>query len=659
MPELNSNRDKWVRENYFYLRQAIARIEKILNNHHPDREISNFPPLPPSGMSPPSALEQLCQIFHLSDFERDLVLLCVGIELNNSWGSLFVRIQSNAELNYPSFSLAMATLPGSYWGAITPDAPLRQWRIIELSPGKSLTNSPIRLDERILHYLWGIQELDERLISMVEPLPPANQLVPSHQEIADQIKAIWEQALNLSYPALYLCGSEINTKKSIAANACWQLNSQLQIISADTLPLDITQLSFIQSLWEREWTLNKSILFLDCDSIITTDTARENTISRFIETIECPLIISSQDRRRSRQRPLVVFDIHQPSTDEQRLIWKNTLGTASSQLDQHIDILVSHFNLSSSAIQAVGFKAKNLGQEIWENINNSQSEIQDHLWDICRTQARLNLDDMAERIDSTADWDDLILPEKDRQTLQEIAIHVRQRTKVYESWGFASKSKRGLGISALFAGQSGTGKTMAAEVLGNNLKLDVYRIDLSSVVSKYIGETEKNLRRVFDAAEGGGAILLFDEADALFGKRSEVKDSHDRYANMEVSYLLQRMEAYQGLAVLTTNLKGSIDQAFLRRLGFVVQFPFPDATQREEIWKRIFPKKTPTEGLNFKKLSSLNVAGGNIRNIAKNATFLAAEANESVMMKHILQAAKSEYVKLERPMTDNEVRGWI
>jgi len=182
--------------------------------------------------------------------------------------------------------------------------------------------------------------------------------------------------------------------------------------------------------------------------------------------------------------------------------------------------------------------------------------------------------------------------------------------------GFASKDERGLGISALFAGPSGTGKTMAGEVLANELRLDLYRIDLSQVVSKYIGETEKNLRRVFDAADEGAAVLLFDEADALFGKRSEVKDSHDRYANIEVSYLLQRMEAYRGLAILTTNRRDALDPAFLRRIRFVVEFPFPDAQQRAEIWRRVFPPQTPTEGLAMEKLARLNAAGGNIRNIA-------------------------------------------
>ena len=213
-------------------------------------------------------------------------------------------------------------------------------------------------------------------------------------------------------------------------------------------------------------------------------------------------------------------------------------------------------------------------------------------------------------------------------------------------------------MSALFAGVSGTGKTMAAEVLSNELRLDLYRVDLSSVVSKYIGETEKNLRRVFDAAEAGGAILLFDEADALFGKRTEVKDSHDRYANIEVSYLLQRMEAYRGLAILTTNRKESLDTAFLRRLRFVVQFPFPDAGLRAEIWRRIFPKDTPTENLDVAKLSRLNVAGGNIRNMALNAAFLAADSNEPVRMKHLLRAARSEYNKLEKPLTETEIGGW-
>jgi len=236
--------------------------------------------------------------------------------------------------------------------------------------------------------------------------------------------------------------------------------------------------------------------------------------------------------------------------------------------------------------------------------------------------------------------------------------HVRERYRVYDEWGFADRLSRGLGISVLFAGESGTGKTLAAEVLASELRLDLYRIDLSAVVSKYIGETEKNLRRVFDAAEDSGAILLFDEADALFGKRSEVKDSHDRYANLEISYLLQRMEAYRGLAILTTNMRHAIDTAFMRRIRFVVDFPFPDVAERARIWERVLPPDTPRAGLDPLRLAQLGVAGGVIRNIAMHAAFLAADAAEPVRMSHLLAAARTEYAKLERPLGRAETEGW-
>jgi len=241
--------------------------------------------------------------------------------------------------------------------------------------------------------------------------------------------------------------------------------------------------------------------------------------------------------------------------------------------------------------------------------------------------------------------------------LQELVAQQRQQAQVYYRWGMGGGS-RGLGLTALFAGQSGTGKTLAAEVVAAALRLDLYHIDLSQIVSKYIGETEKNLRRVFDAAEQGGAVLLFDEADALFGKRSEIKDSHDRYANIEVSYLLQRMEAYQGISILTTNLKSALDSAFLRRLRFIIQFPFPDAQQRAELWRRAFPKAVPVDDLSIDKLARLSITGGQIRNISLGAAFLAADAGQPVSMRHILQAVRSEYQKTERPLTEAEFGGF-
>jgi SpoVK/Ycf46/Vps4 family AAA+-type ATPase len=258
-----------------------------------------------------------------------------------------------------------------------------------------------------------------------------------------------------------------------------------------------------------------------------------------------------------------------------------------------------------------------------------------------------------------ATWDDLVLPDLQTQTLRHLTAQVRQRMTVYERWGFAAKGRRGLGVSALFAGESGTGKTLAAEIIARELNLDLYRIDLSAVVSKYIGETEKNLKQVFDAAEEGGVVLLFDEADALFGKRADVKDSHDRYANIEVGYLLQRMEAYEGLAILTTNMKSSLDRAFQRRLRFSVSFPFPDISHRTAIWHRVFPPQAPTRNLQPERLGQLNMAGGNIRNIALNAAFLAADEREPIGMVHVLEAARLEAQKIDRSLSEAEIRGWV
>ncbi len=215
---------------------------------------------------------------------------------------------------------------------------------------------------------------------------------------------------------------------------------------------------------------------------------------------------------------------------------------------------------------------------------------------------------------------------------------------------------RGLGITALFAGDSGTGKTMAAEVIANDLRLNLYRIDLSAVVNKYIGETEKNLRRVFDAAEAGGAILFFDEADALFGKRSEVKDSHDRYANIEINYLLQRMEAYRGLAILATNMKSALDPAFMRRLRFVVNFPFPGVSERRTLWQKVFPLETPTGDLDYERLARLNLTGANIHSIALSAAFMAAQQQADVNMPTVLRAARLEFRKLDRPVNEADFR---
>lgn len=649
MREITNN---WTAANQEYLIKAIALVREALQHkiaQQTNEEVSFSESWEFPEMEEPPAIEKLCQIFSLSPFERDVLLLCAGMEFDGEWASLCAKVAGDPQRNYPTFSLALAVLPQAYWGAIAPNAPLRRWRLVEMGASNSLTACPLRIDERILHYLAGIDHLDDRLIGMVEEVAAEDIAVPSHQKLVEQLTQTWLQGSQRTglLPVLQLCGSETGSKKAIASAACTQLGLNLHSISAEAIPTDNDRLNLVKCLWEREWQLSDRVLLVDCDALETPEAARESAVARLIESINCPLIVTSIDRRRQRQRLLVTFDVGQPIPEEQRAIWRSALGETAESFNGHIETLVSHFSLTSAEIYAACLK-----------VNGEDNNFQ-QLWETCRDRARPRLDELAQRIEPSASWEDLILPEKEQQVLNDIVAHLRQRSKVYEYWGFIGKGKRGLGISALFAGASGTGKTMAAELLAQELKLDVYRIDLSSVVSKYIGETEKNLRRVFDAAEAGGVILLFDEADSLFGKRSEVKDSNDRYANMEVSYLLQRMESYRGLAILTTNLKGSIDQAFLRRIRFIVQFPFPDATQRAEIWRRVFPSQAPTEGLDFNKLGKLNVAGGNIRNIALNAAFIAADSGEPVQMKHILQSVKSEYIKMERSLTDVEVKGWV
>ncbi len=653
--------------NHAYLTVALDQLREILVQHadpslledeesmrgeHP----STDPTDPPAE---PSALERLCAIFGLSDFERNLLLLCAGMELDASFAVLCAAACGNAQRTYPTFGLAMTVLEGMDWSAFTPAGTLRRWRLIEVGTGSELMSSPLRIDERILHYLIGVQHVDQRLLGMVEPVQVTEDLVPSHLQLMEKMVAAWWVEIHdfLKLPILQLCGNEVASKRPIAALACQYLGLNLYTISAHSVPTTPSDINQFKLLWEREVALANSVLLIDCDDLEATDTAREGAIAYLSESLRSPIIITTSERKRARLRPLLIFDIARPTTKEQYGVWEAALGTNAQSLNLQVDAFVSQFNLSTPVIQAA---CSQVGVE-WQQAQQSKATVdfQYLLWDTCRAQARPKLDDLAQRIDSIANWEDLVLPETQIQVLKDVVTHVKQRAKVYESWGFGNKSNRGLGISSLFAGVSGTGKTMAAEVLAGELRLDLYRIDLSAVVSKYIGETEKNLGRVFDAAESGGVVLLFDEADALFGKRTDVKDSHDRHANVEVSYLLQRMESYRGLSVLTTNLKSSLDQAFLRRIRFIVQFPFPDSTQRAEIWRRIFPKATPTEGLEYQKLGQLNVAGGNIRSIAMNAAFLAAHADEAVTMKHMLQAAKSEYIKLERTLTDTEVNGWV
>ena len=621
------------------------------------------PATPAEDLPGPPALEVLWERFGLSPFERDILLLCAGMELDSSFAALCASAQGDPARPFPTFSLALAALPGAHWSALSPGAPLRYWRMIDVRPGPSLTSSQIRIDERILHYLTGVRHPDERLAgyaSLSRIDQTVGDLVPSHRAVVARIAGVWpvkEPARR--WPLIQLCGPDASGKRDIAAAACAYFGLSLLSVPAHFLPANPTELEALVRLCDRESVLDTGALYLQCDDLDSSDTARSKTISWLIDSLRTPLMISSREPLSTEPGSGFSLWVHGPEAGEQMDLWHAAVDGSGTISGHHIETLVSQFSMSTRTIRHIGNVYRSVCDHEETPADTGAGPSYGILWDACREQTRTRLSDLAQTIRPAAVWQDLVLPEQQKDVLREIATQVRQRMKVYRTWGFAGKSSRGLGISALFTGASGTGKTMAAEVLANELSLDLYRIDLSQVVSKYIGETEKNLRRVFEAAEEGGAILLFDEADALFGRRSEVKDSHDRYANIEVSYLLQRMEEYRGLAILTTNMKEALDPAFLRRIRFVVQFPFPDTRHRSLIWERVFPEETPVEGLEFVKLARLNVPGGNIRNIALSAAFLAAEDGGVVQMKHLLRAARSEYAKMDRILTDAEIGGWV
>lgn len=579
----------------------------------------------------PSSLQLIETTFRLTAFERELVLLCAACELLPSVAETCATLHGDPSARHASFGVGLAHLQEPGWLSVTPEGPLRKFRLLEVEPGFSFTRSRIRVPERMLHLLCGIQYLEPAL-SAVGRMPESSELVPSHRRILDLATSAWTKSQG-GLPILQLVGEN---GLELAAATARAIGLDAFRVRASELPSEIGEFA---GLWTREALLFGAALVIDVDA-----PEAANRATNLARQAEFPCLVATPDRLSldgSR-----AFDVSAPTAVETEALWRAELGAAADRLNGRIASIAKQFPMPSSEIRGAARAVAHAGDE-----------LDGALWAECKKRSRRRLEGLAERIEPQATWDDLVLPDLQLKTVRQIASHVRQRSRVYDSWGFAKKSVRGLGITALFTGPSGTGKTLAAEVIAGCLDIDLYRIDLSQVVSKYIGDTEKNLRKIFEAAEGSGAALLCDEADALFGKRSEVRDSHDRYANIEVGYLLQRMEAYGGLVILTTNMHGALDSAFMRRLRFVVGFPFPEFEDRRKIWERAFPASMPRANIDVDRLAELSLTGGNIRNIALGAAFLAAEEERPVSMDHLVSASRSEFSKLERPMPDLDARG--
>jgi hypothetical protein len=613
-----------------------------------------------TGAMPP-ALEMLSRIFGLSRFERQVLLLCAARDLDTRIDERCAHTQADPTRRYPTFALALAALEEPSWDALSPDRPLRYWHLIEINQAatQSLTASCLHADERIVNYMKGLNYLDDRVARLVSPLyvhDAISELPASQYSALAFIQGAIEQAAAVQrVPVVQLTGRDTASKQHIATQAGREFGRLLYRLPVELLPTHPGELETFMRLLQRETRLLPIALYLDAHEFDAAPEGRASLLNRFLSAYEGLVFLDTAEPLQPTGWQTLNVQIAKPTMGEMYAGWMSEGDASFADIAKQ---LAGQFRLDVTTIKQIAATA-----------NHERAAV----WQACRAHLRPRLEGLAQHLEPRQIWDALdprdetqrkeiweylVLPEPEKKLLLQIAAQVERRFTVYKEWRLSRSLNRGLGISALFAGESGTGKTLAAEVLAKVLDLDLYRIDLSSVVSKYIGETEKNLRRVFDTAEDSGVVLLFDEADALFGKRSEVRDSHDRYANIEINYLLQRLEAYDGLAILATNLKSALDQAFMRRLRFVVNFPFPAPPERLKIWHKAFPAGIPLdEGLDFQRLAQLNLTGGNISSIAINAAFLAAgRASPSVTQPLILEAARDEMRKLDKQFSEADFR---
>jgi hypothetical protein len=665
-----STLEEWQQSNNRQLSVALAdlrqRLERYIQEQTKSAPDAAIAPVqngerasaPPNEL--PSALAILSDRLQLSGFEQEILLLCAAMELDTRMARLCVLAQDDPGKPFPTFALALTLFEDASWDALSPERPLRYWRLIEISQadGSPLTASALRADERIVNYLKGLNYLDQRVSAFMAPLeiePETAELAPSQQAMADTLLADFTRLNGGAWPVVQLAGANAIAKQLVAHQVATQMNRILCRLPAEVLPASIHELETFTRLWQRESRLLPLALYVDAEESDSSAGSRPSEpLLRFLGRTEGLFFVAVREAWARAGRDFLVLDIAKPTAAEQQSAWASELATEAPESPGQ---LAAQFNFDLPALRQMAGRAR-------AQIENAPGSLPEKIWALCRERERPRLDALAQRLDPKASWNDLVVPASQMKLLREIAAQVRQRNLVYGDWGFARKMNRGFGIAALFAGDSGCGKTMAAEVIANELRLNLYRIDLSAVVNKYIGETEKNLRRLFDAAEEGGSILFFDEADALFGKRSEVKDSHDRYANIEINYLLQRLESYRGLAILATNVKKALDAAFLRRIRFVIDFPFPGVAERRRLWENVFLQREVTQGhpgpplahLDYARLSRLNLIGGHIHNVALNACFMAAEARSNVTMPIVLAAARTEFLKLERPISESELR---
>jgi hypothetical protein len=601
----------------------------------------------------PPALPDLARTFHLSPFEERCLLLCLAPE-------------ADREREQPSVGLAIELLCGSpeektaARASFDPGSPLLRGRLIRIGDGPSpLLNRPLKLDDRIAELLLGSSSVAPALLDAAELVFPTADLLASpelRRRLGHFIQAQLSRA-ETGGLVIHLHGPAGAGRKELALAACCDLG--VRVVIGDAARMLESPRPFAETAWlfAREAVLQPAALCLTgFDRLLAEDGGPEQedrlrALLGAVQVFSRLTFLVGERPWNGAGSPVLSLGLGHPDAAAACDLWKGFLEGLPVADGLDAGALTSRFRLTPGQIRdAVAFAS---GLARWRSPEDGTITGAD-LAAACRAQSGGDLSRVAAKIEPRYSWDDLVLPPDSLQQLREICDQARHRHVVLGEWGFGRRMSFGKGLNVLFSGPPGTGKTMAAEVLARDLELDLYRIDLSRVVSKYIGETEKNLDRVFAAARSANAILFFDEADALFGKRSEVRDSHDRYANVEVSYLLQKMEEHEGISILASNLRQHLDPAFLRRLSFAIHFPFPDEESRLRIWEGAWPVEAPLgEDVDFGTLArELPLAGGHIRNIVLAAAFLAAAEASRVRQSHLLWATRRELQKLGRTMPD-------
>ncbi|MBB4842922.1 hypothetical protein HNP55_001437 [Paucibacter oligotrophus] len=633
-PQAFTNAD-WATLNQAWLTQALAQLRERLEQaltagadwRNPPAE-----PLPPATAGFCPALLNISQRFGLSGFETQLLLLLAGVHLDQRLRTLLGRLFPPSTAL--CFSQAMSVLPEPHWDALSNQAPLRNRLLIEA--GSALLDSPLQMPERLLHHIAGVKARETLLDGIVSVLAaPATAPAP----LPELQQALREASQERSGPQLICLQAPVGHEEALLATCRQALAPRgLLLLNAQALPEGPAELLRCARLLDREALLTGFWPLLRAGE-------NEPRLARLIEHLHSSaLLLGAPPSGLLQATPHRLLQL-QATAESCRRAAEAALRACGDELPDlraELGRAARQFSLAPNAIVELSRQLK----------QTPAAERPAQVWPAAAQAARARLAGLAQlatRIETKQGFAGLVLPPAQMQALRDMAGQLRQARTVFEDWGFGAGSSRGQGLCALFAGDSGTGKTLAAEAIAHELGLDLYRIDLALMVSKYIGETEKNLKQLFDAAEAGGALLLFDEADALFGKRSEVKDSHDRHANLEVAYLLQRIESYRGMAILTSNMKSALDRAFLRRIPFIVNFPFPDAAARALIWQRQFPANAPLGEIDIATLARLDLSGGHIRNVVLAAAFRAAELGQPIHQALLLQAARGEYAKLDRP----------